>query len=281
MAELIRIKSKIQLPEEKSGIYQKAIDGAWNWMYSKAGPMTTFVWNGYFEDIPNDPGTVNRIQTTPVELSKYLIDHPGMDKALDTNVPSLIHWVANAFKTGGYDAIREQTWCYEPMGSHTARYGSACAMYFERTGDKWYKDQAYRFLNVATYMTYDNGVVAVGPNWLGSWFIDGYGDYIRHFIDAMAAIPEWAPAGEDHLLKSTSIIQSIGYSPNKIEFSSFDDHSKVTLRLTSKPKAVNVNGRPLKQSKIPEPNSWIWTSLEKGGVARINYSEGNRIEVVK
>jgi hypothetical protein len=281
LSELVRIKSKIRLMDEKSYLYQKAIDGAWNWMYSKSGPMTTFVWNGYFEDIPNDPGTVNRIQTTPIELSKYLIDHPSVDKAIDTNVPSLIHWVANAFKTEGYDAIKEQTWCYEPMGSHTARYGSACAMYFERTGDKWYKNQAYRFLNVATYMTYDNGVVAVGPNWLGSWFIDGYGDYIRHFIDGMAAIPEWAPAGEDHLLKSTSVIQSIKYMPNKISFRSFDDESKVTLRLSSKPKGITLNGKSVKQSKTIEPNSWIWTPLDNGGIVKILYSGGNRIEIIK
>jgi len=243
--------------------------------------MTTFVWNGYFEDIPNDPETVNRIQTTPIELCKYLIDHPDQDKAIDTNVPSLILWVSNAFKTEGLDAIKEQTWCYEPMGSHTARYGSACAMYFERTGEKWYKEQAYRFLNVATYMTYDNGVVAVGPNWPGSWFIDGYGDYIRHFIDAMAAIPEWAPAGENHLLKSTSVIQSIKYSPNKIAFKSFDDNSKVTFRLDSKPKTITVNGMALKQSKTPIANGWIWTPIDKGGVVKISYSGGDQIELIK
>jgi hypothetical protein len=281
LTELVRIQSKIGLLEEKSILYQKTIDSAWNWMYCKAGPMTTFIWNGYFEDIPNDPETANRVQNTPIELCKYLIDHPNADKNIDTNVPSLIHWVANAFKTDAYDAIKEQTWCYEPMGSHTARYGSACAMYYERTGDPWYKDQAYRFLNVATYMTYDNGVVAVGPTWLGSWFIDGYGDYIRHFLDAMAAIPEWAPAGEDHLLKSTSVIQSIKYMTSKITFTTFDDESKVTLRLASKPKGITLNGKSLKQNKTLDTNNWTWTSLDKGGIARINYSGGNRIELIQ
>ena len=281
LSELVRIQSKIGLLEEKSALYQKAIDIAWNWMYCKAGPMTTFIWNGYFEDIPNDPEMANRVQTTPIELCKYLIDHPTFDKTIDTNVPSLIHWVSNAFKTEGYDAIKEQTWCYEPMGSHTARYGSACAMYYERTGNEWYKDQAYRFLNVASYMTYDNGVVAVGPTWLGSWFIDGYGDYIRHFIDAMAAVPEWAPAGEDHLLKSTSVIQSIHYKSDKITFNTFDDDSRAILRLASKPKAISLNGKSLKQNKSLEMNNWTWTPLDNGGVVKISYSGGNKIEILK
>ncbi len=39
------------------------------------------------------------MQITPVELAKYLIDHPENDKYIDTDVPSLIHWVANVFKT--------------------------------------------------------------------------------------------------------------------------------------------------------------------------------------
>lgn len=248
-------------------------------MYGKTGPMTTFIWNGYFEDIPNDPEMINRVQNTPLELCKYLVDNPGKDKAIDTDVPSLIHWVSNAFKTEGLDAIREQTWCYEPMGSHTARYGSACAMYFARTGEKWYREQAYRFLNVATYMTHDNGIVAVGPNWPGAWFIDGYGDYIRHFIDAMAAVPEWAPFGENHLLKSSSVIQKIKYGSKQISFTSFDDSSRVIFRLASKPKLIRVNDKNVVQEAILKSNNWTWTSCAGGGILKINYSSGKRVEI--
>jgi hypothetical protein len=281
LTELVRIRAKIHLPQEKETLYSATVQSAWKWLYGKTGPMTTFIWNGYFEDIPNDPEMINRVQNTPIELCKYLIDHPEMDKAIDTDVPSLIHWVANAFKTEGLDAIREQTWCYEPMGSHTARYGSACAMYYQRTGESWYRDQAYRFLNVATYMTHDNGVVAVGPNWPGAWFIDGYGDYIRHFIDAMAALPEWAPAGEDHLLKSSSVIQKIRYSAKQISFTSFDDSSMVTFRLASKPKLITVNGRKLEQGKTFESEGWKWTALNRDGILKMKYSGGTAIEIYR
>lgn len=279
--ELLRIKSVIKLSDEQIKAFQKARQIAWDWMYSINGPMITFIWNGYFEDIPNDQETENRTQITPIEFAKYLIANPEADKYIDTNVPSLIHWVANAFKTDGLDAIKEQTWCYEPMGSHTARYGSACAMYYERTGDPWYKDQAYRFLNVASYMTYDNGVVAVGPNWPGSWFSDGYGDYIRHFVDAMAAFPEWAPSGEDHLLKSSSIVQSIRYESKKIEFTTFDNASKVVLRLNAKPKQILVNGKSIPINKTLLKNGWVWEPLNMGGVVKIIYSDGNKVVIHK
>ena len=277
MNELLRIKTRIGLEPVKAETYQRAADIAWNWLFSKSGPVTTFVWNAYFEDIPNDPGMTNRLQITPIELAKYLIAHPELDQSIDTNVPSLIHWVANAFKTEGLDAIKEQTWCYEPMGSHTARYGSACALYFERTGDSWYKDQAYRFLNVASYMTYDNGVVAVGPTWPGSWFSDGYSDYIRHFIDAMAAIPEWAPSGENHLLRSASVVQKITYEAIKIAFTTFDNQSEVVLRLNSKPKTIIVSGMPINLLSPSGDNGYQWKKLDKGGVLKLKYCNGRDI----
>ena len=274
--ELIRTENKIQLSEIQLKSYKKARSIAWGWLYSKNGPLTTFIWNGYFEDIPNDPDRSNRNQVSPIEFAKFLIEHPQFDVNLHVNVPSLIYWVANAFKTENLDAIKEQTWCFEPMASHTARYGSACAMYYQITGNKWYKDQAYRFLNVATYMTYDNGVVAVGPNWPGSWFSDGYGDYIRHFIDAMAAVPEWAPDG-NHLLKSTSIIQKINYEANKISFTTFDDQSEVVLRLASKPKTVTVSGKVLKQINQLDGDGYVWKALDKGGVLKMKYTYGSEV----
>ncbi|MFH0756333.1 MAG: hypothetical protein V2B15_03500, partial [Bacteroidota bacterium] len=273
--ELVRIAGLTKLSADKTELYRKASAAAWEWLYSKSGPMTTFVWNGYFEDIPNDPERSNRVQITPIELAKYLIGHHEKDVHVRTNVPSLIHWVANAFKTEGLDAIKEQTWCYEPMGSHTARYGSACAMYFELTGDPWYKDQAYRFLNVASYMTYNDGVVAVGPGWPGSWFSDGYSDYIRHFLDAMAAVPEWAPAGEDHLLRSSSVVQSVGYGPAQITITTFDPEGEMVFRLAEKPKSILAGGENLIMSGGIKENSWSWSPLKIGGILRLRYDSGN------
>ncbi len=279
--ELLRLRDRLSLSTAQVKAYHSARDIAWEWMFSINGPMKTFVWNGYFEDIPNDPERTNRVQITPVEVAKYLIEHPEYDNYISEDVPALLHWVSSAFKTDGMDAIKEQTWCYEPMGSHTARYGSACAMYYGHSGIDWYKDQAFRFLNFASYMTYDNGVVAVGPNWHSSWFSDGYGDYIRHFMDAIAAIPEWAPAGEDHLLKSTSVVRQIRYSTDQLAFSTFDDASTVILRLDAKPLSVTVDGKRMKLSKTLIADSWTWEALQDGGIARLSYTAGNQVVIHK
>lgn len=230
--------------------------------------MKTGVWNGYFEDIPNDTKQTNRVQITPMETARYLIQHPDLDPDLNNNVPALLYWVAGAFGTEGMDAIKEQTWCYEPMGSHSARYASICALWYEYTGDEKFKEEAYKFFNFASYMTDDNGVVRVGPNWPGSWFSDGYGDYIRHFMEGVAAVPEWAPANENHLLKSTSVIQKINYESHMITYTTFDKNAKSTLRLKSKPKQISVDGSVLNKT------DWSWKKLDDGGVCIVNQYGG-------
>ena len=277
--ELIRIQKRIDLEEKNAGNYKNARDTAWEWLYGTTGPMKTYVWNAYFEDVPNDPERANRNQLTPLETARYLLKHPELDPDVDESVPALIHWVASAFGTEGMEAIKEQTWCYEPMASHTARYASICALLYERTGDPSYKERAYRFFNFATYMTYENGVVAVGPSWPGSWFSDGYGDYIRHFLEGLGAIPEWAPAGENHLLRSTSVVQKISYTRDKLEYRTFDDAGSEVLRTTAKPKAVTLDGKPIPQQKSLARDGWTWQPLDKGGVLRVRRTGGSEIVI--
>ena len=279
--ELLRLADRLSLEQDRTDSYKKARDIAWEWLYSINGPMKTYIWNNYFEDIPNDPDRTNRVQITPLETARYLLNHPGQDPALDVNAPALIHWVSSAFATEGMDAIREQTWCYEPMGSHTARYASLCAMIYERTGEPWYRDQAYRFFNFATYMCHENGVVVVGPHWPGSWFSDGYGDYIRHFVTGLAAVPEWAPADEDHLLKSSSVVQQIDYSESKLNYRTFDKQAVEVLRLTSEPKKVTVNGETMPRRRRLKGDCWSWNPLNRGGVLRIRHAKGADISIFK
>ena len=277
--ELLRIKKNIGLSPEQIEAFHQARDLAWEWLYSINGPMKSFIWNAYFEDVPNDPDRTNRLQITPLETARYLIKNPQLDPNIDQTVPALIHWVASAFATEGMDAIKEQTWCYEPMGSHTARYASLCALWYERTGDKWYKDQAQRFFNLATYMCQKDGYVSVGPKWPGAWWSDGYGDYIRHFMEGIAAVPEWAPQNENHLLKSTSVIQSISYGKSEIHYQTFDDLSAETFRLVKKPKSIWVTDKPIQQYKHLDDDSWTWEKLDHGGVLRIKHSSGNKIRI--
>ncbi len=43
------------------------------------------------------------------------------------------------------------------------------------------------------------------------WLTDGYGDYVRHYLRAMDAVPALTAPGQDHILSSTSVIQQADY----------------------------------------------------------------------
>lgn len=280
LEELYRLKERINLSGEKAEKYLNTSKLVWYWLYSSEGPIKTSIWKGYFEDIRIDEINLNRVNNSPMEFARYLLKNPANDPNISTTVPGLIWWVKNTFAEPGMNAINEQTGCYMPMGSHTSRYASICAMWYEYSGDEWFKEEAFRNFNHATYMAEPDGVVQTGHNWGDEiWFSDGYVDYIRHFMEGLAAIPEWVPAG-NHLLKSSSVIQKITYETGKISFTTFDDNSEVVLRLVSKPKSITVSGKTLKEMVNPEAEGYVWKALDKGGVLKLNYSGGNEVVVL-
>ena len=273
--ELLRTALRLQLSTPQINEYQKARGIAWNWLFSRNGPLYTYIWTNYFEDIPNDPSQSNRNQVSPMETARYLIKNPGLVPDIHRYVPALLHYVESVFGTEGQNAIKEQTFCYVPMGSHTARFASVCALWYAYSGDLTFKEKAFRYFNNATYITDTNGVVRVGNTWPSSWFSDGYSDYIKHFMDGMAAVPEWVQ--QDAVISSTSAVQKIDYQPHRISFRTYDDTGHILVRLMKKPARVQISG-----TTIAENKGWSWQVLAKGGgVLKLVQQSGNQIEITK
>jgi hypothetical protein len=63
------------------------------------------------------------------------------------------------------------------------------------------------------------------------WLTDGYGDYVRHYLRAMAAAPELAPPDQNHLLRTSSLLRSIEYGPDTIAYEKWDAASREKLKL--------------------------------------------------
>ena len=71
------------------------------------------------------------------------------------------------------------------------------------------------------------------------WLTDGYGDYVRHYLRAMAAAPELAPNDQNHLLWTSSVLRSIDYGPKQISYTKFDAGSQEEFKLgAGRPTAV-------------------------------------------
>jgi hypothetical protein len=83
------------------------------------------------------------------------------------------------------------------------------------------------------------------------------------------------------MLHSSSIIKNIHYASNRISYSTFDDTSDQTFRLTTKPTAIKVNGTRLQQATSATSRGWTWRTLQIGGILRIKIMKGNQVEILK
>jgi hypothetical protein len=255
-------------------------------------PMKDDAWSGYFEDIEihHAPGS-NLNQYAPMRVARWLLLHPEADPEWRAHVTHLLDWVEETFggdtdnEQGvqwGAIVLSEQSADMVKMGSHTARFGATNALWAEVTGDADARERAARSLNWATYACDTQGVVSVGENRNeGWWFSDGYGDYIRHFLVAMGAVPSWAPPRELHVLRSTSIVSHVEYGLGRVAWTTFDADATETLRVPSRPSSVTAKGEPFAEHTDLAAPGYTVTPLEEGDfVVRVRHQAPGEVVVV-
>lgn len=247
--------------------YQTTKTNVWNWMMTY--PMQNNVWQGYFEDVPYNVAGNNLNQLNAMMMARYLLKHPELDVSWETHVRGLIGWVETNFAIDppqyGAIQIREQEAFHYRMASHTSRYASINALLYEKTGDTAAKEKAYRSFNWATYMARSNGVVIDGPEVNNQWFTDGYGDFVRHFMVGMGAVPAWAPTGQTHIVYTSSVVQTVNYpgSGNLVTYATFGNDGIERIRVSRAPIGVTVNGSPIAQRSDLAAQGWVYNASAK------------------
>ena len=269
--------------------YARARQVALDWLMRV--PMRNDRWSGYFEDIElqTDPAA-NPNQYSAMRTARWLLQHPEADPEWRAHVAHLLAWVARTFGVDtatergtqwGATVLSEQAADMAKMGSHTARFGATTALWWEATGDPPALDRAARSLAWATYACDERGIVAVGEDaGEGWWFSDGYGDYIRHFLVAMGAVPAWAPPGEVHLLRSTSIVTRVEYGPPGVAWTTYDADSTETLRVPGRPGRVTVAGVALPEAAVSTGAAYEVQPLGAGdSVLRVHHTSPGPVVV--
>lgn len=274
---LMLFKELTSLDKGDTAAYQRGFQMALSWM--KAFPVKNNKWGPFFEDVPGWSDT----QVNAITYAMFLTYHPQYDSSWKRTVANIFSWVHQHLDNQEYRAygvmpINEQTAYRVPGNSHSSREASVELMYWEKTGDTTYTTNDVRMLSWATYMVSADGMNQYPRN--GVWMTDGYGDYVRHYLRAMAAAPQLAPYDQNHLLRTSSTIRQITYDANKIDYHLFDDHSEDVLRLTRKPTRIQVDSHSLKEIKSGASGGWSWQPLDHGGILRINQTTGHHIEIV-
>jgi hypothetical protein len=265
-------ESLIALKTGDAAAYQKAFDLLSAWL--KQYPMKTNKWGPFFEDIPGWSDT----EINEGSIAWYILEHPSWDANWKRDVRAMQDWAIGKFtirhwEQYGLTVIGEQT-VYNMQGnSHTSRHASVELRYAEESGDRARVEESIRQLSWATYMVdFDGKNRYPNFNTYELWWTDGYGDYVRHYLRAMAACPRLAPPDQDHLLRSTSIVKSVEYSQATIRYSTFDNSATEVLRLKAKPRQVTAGGAMLRQRTAAGGEGWTWEPLKRGGILRLRHN---------
>lgn len=224
--------------------YAVAHERILNWL--RTYPVHNNQWGPFFEDGPGYTVT----QINAVTLAMYILEHRDLwGPTWQADARFALDWPINALSNQNWSrygvyVIDEQTMYRQPGNSHTSRQASMELRYAELTGDDSRVTNAVRQLSWTTYMVDYDGKNRY-PN-DDIWLTDGYGDYVRHYLRAMAAAPGLAPDDQDHLLRTTSVVTAITYQPKRIEYHTLDAQAQEKLKITTfLTLSVTADGIPL------------------------------------
>ena len=146
----------------------------------------------------------------------------------------------------GANVVGEQDGYLPKMDYQTARYGAECARWYAVSGDDMYKEKAFRSLNWVTYCNTEEGMAIESPvSSIDTWWSDCYGECPRMFYQAFAAVPEWAPTGENHILYSEGVLTNVAYGDKKVAYTATASSGIEFLRLAFNPLKITVNGKEI------------------------------------
>ena len=261
------------------------------WM--KSFPMKQNKWGPFFEDV----NEWSQTQINAMTFARFIMEHREYFPEWKNDAKKIIAWVHtnlgnDTWKKYGVFVTNEQSVYPTPGNSHSARQAADELLYVSLTGDSTMYENAVRELNWATYMVDFDGRNRFPTD--DVWLTDGYGDYIRHFLRAMDAVPLLTPPGEDHIISSTSVIQEADYAghlakPTYLRFDNTDSNT-VTLfyrcfdtvgiekiKLKKKPSAVSVDYKPLIENDLSE--GYSWKPIDGGGMLTVRRKSGKKVLV--
>ncbi|HZY24882.1 MAG TPA: hypothetical protein VFE71_03590 [Bacteroidales bacterium] len=254
-------------------MYREALTKAKNFILKY--PMKTGYWTDGHSDTDINSNTY-KSNLSASNITLCLFDYPDLDPEWKTHIPMLIRWTEDNFifrvsdgepsTMWGANIVGEQDAFNHKMDYQTARYAAECARWYAISGDKSYKEKAFRSLNWVTYCNDSTGMAFESPVSKGilSWWSDCYGECPRMFYQAFAGVPEWAPPHQNHILYSEGILRNISYTKGLVSYYATVSDGIEYLRLTFKPGQITVNGIEIAENASLNPDTYILKDLVNG-----------------
>jgi len=152
----------------------------------------------------------------------------------------------------------------------------------------WAREIGRRMMLLATYDSQPNGVVKDGL--FGQQVATGEWSNLAHpwplcqVIEAIAWMPrEFAPNRENHIVRSTTVVNEILYEKGRIRYSTYDAPRGTfeVARLAFVPESIRADGRALKLRSSLDRNGYTLEQLPNGDcLVSIRHDGRKRIEIL-
>lgn len=238
----------------KNRDYKNAQITAWMWMLRN--PVRTGNWGGLYEDIPK--GVESQVHYSPLQTIRLLLRYrtPLNARSYLEKARRLFDETMDGLAFDDPDMgliLREQTAYLAATPSATMNWSMMAAEFYLATGEERYRQTVLEALrNVTRYGLKPDG--RTHNTVLGGWM---YGDsaswysltspVVRYIYQDMGCLPELAPGGETHILRSCTQVRRVRYGKRGVVYESLPDSIEL-IKLASAPTAVKAGGRRLSPS---------------------------------
>ncbi len=240
----------------------------------------------------NDPVQAENVTEFAV---RYMMEHPDRFPNWRNDCRNIMSLFLNrtSVATSSNGDVYSGAWAYPESSACCGRslwYGpmelaTVYAQYGELADSAWAREMARRQIILATYDIHETGVVEDnidgGQVVAGGWFKIAHPMALKHCLGVIAWQPElFAPSRENHIVRSTSVVSEVRYTPGRVSYTTFDalPGGSEVLHLAFEPAEVRADGQLLKRA--PGPQGYEVKALPDGDCLVTVRHEGRRHIVV-
>ena len=210
----------------------------WDWEDPVQAQTTTDWAARYLMDNPNEfPNWRNDVRN----ILTLFLNHTSV--ALDSSAG--VYSGAWAFPESSGCCGRSLAWGPLELAMDFAQYGV-------QANSEWGRELARRQEILATYDAHETGVVEDnidgGQLAAGAWLKSAHPSALEWVLRAMSWLPEQlGPNRENHIMRSSAVVNSVTYGKGKITWSTFDapENTVDVLRLSFEPRSITAGGKAL------------------------------------
>ncbi len=251
------------------------------------------VWGRTYWDWDN-PMMCGMVSMCADHIMKYPAAYPNWETDL-RNILSLV-WNRNSADPKSFGEVYSGAWafpessvcCGTSLSYNQYTAGPTLIRFGVLAKNEWAREIGRRMMIMATYDSLPNGVVKDGL--FGDQVATAEWSNLAHpwplcqVMESIAWLPkEFGPNRENHIMRSTSVIQEVRYGKGKIEYRSFDapKGTEDVLRLSFLPTLIEADHRKLKENSASEKMGYSIDPLPNGDCIVTIRRDGRKNVVVE